>query len=69
MLKKYHLAPEECIMIGNDAKTDIEGAAAAGMDTCYIHSNLSPEHDLPVKATYVLDEMNMDQLCRILEIL
>lgn len=69
LLEKYHLAPEECIMIGNDVKTDIAGAAAVGMDTCYIHSNLSPAHDLPVKATYVLDEMNIDRLCRILEIL
>lgn len=69
LLEKYHLTPEECIMIGNDTKTDIAGAAAAGMDTCYIHSNLSPAHDLPVKATYVLDEMNIDRLCRILEIL
>lgn len=69
LLEKYHLAPEECIMIGNDAKTDIAGAAGVGMDTCYIHSNLSPAHDLPVKAAYVLDEMNIDRLCRILEIL
>lgn len=69
LLEKYYLTPEECIMIGNDAKNDIAGAAAAGMDTCYIHSNLSPAHDLPVKATYVLDEMNIDQLCQILEIL
>ncbi|MDY2626793.1 MAG: HAD family hydrolase [Lachnospiraceae bacterium] len=69
LLEKYHLAPEDSIMIGNDAKTDIAGAAGVGMDTCYIHSNLSPEHDLPVKATYVLDEMNIDRLCRMLEIL
>lgn len=68
-------------MIGNDAKSDIFGAKNAGIATCYIHSNISPE--LPVKKTsdadgkvteeqifpeadYVLKEMDMEALLKIL---
>lgn len=66
LLEKYHLNPKECIMIGNDAKTDIAGAANMGMDTCYIHSNISPEYDIEVGATYVQMEMNIEKVCKIL---
>ncbi|EFM11148.1 HAD-superfamily hydrolase, subfamily IA, variant 1 [Paenibacillus curdlanolyticus YK9] len=31
------------VMIGNDSRTDIEGARRAGIDGCYIHSNSSPD--------------------------
>lgn len=66
LLDKYHLNPKECIMIGNDVKTDIAGAANMGMDTCYIHSNISPEYDIEVEATYVQMEMNMGEVCKML---
>ncbi|MDD7389897.1 MAG: HAD family hydrolase [Lachnospiraceae bacterium] len=68
LLETYHLQPQDCIMIGNDAETDIAGAAGIGMDTCYIHSNLSPGYDTLVKATYILEKMNIGQLCRLLKI-
>lgn len=58
LLDKYHLNPKECIMIGNDEKSDIAGATKAGMDSYYIHSNISPESSDIVNATYV--QMNMD---------
>ena len=66
LLEKYELDPGECIMIGNDALCDIAGGRAAGMDTLYIHSNLSPQVDSPPEATYVLMEMDMQQAARIL---
>lgn len=53
LLETFGLDPKECIMIGNDALCDIEGAKRAGMDTCYIHSNISPPGDFNVEATYV----------------
>ncbi|MFD0674643.1 HAD family hydrolase [Cohnella sp. GCM10027633] len=31
------------VMIGNDHRTDVEGARRAGIDACYIHSNCSPD--------------------------
>lgn len=45
--------PEKCLMIGNDEICDIQGAQNVGMDTFYIHSNLSPEYTGKVKATYM----------------
>lgn len=66
--KEYGLKPEECLMIGKDEKCDIEGAKSAGMDTCYIHSNLSPECKKEPDATYCQMEMDLKKICRILEI-
>jgi len=33
----------KCLMIGNDRSTDIGGAKAAGLDTLYIHTDLTPQ--------------------------
>ena len=55
-------------MIGNDALCDIEGAKRAGMDTCYIHSNISPSGDSNVEATYVQMKMDMEKVCGMLGI-
>lgn len=35
--ERYGLQKEQCIMIGNELKSDIAGAAAAGMDSFYIN--------------------------------
>jgi putative hydrolase of the HAD superfamily len=32
----------KCLMIGNDRQTDIFGATAAGLDTLYMHTNITP---------------------------
>lgn len=45
LLDTYKLDPKESIMIGNDIKADIEGARAVGLNTLYIHSNISPWED------------------------
>ncbi len=42
LLEEQNLNPADCLMIGNDRETDIAGAKAAGMDTLYMHSNLTP---------------------------
>lgn len=42
LIRDQRLDPKETLMIGNDPKCDIEGAAAVGFDTCYIHSDISP---------------------------
>ncbi len=41
LLDKEKLVPEECLMIGNDHTTDIEGANRVGMDSLYVHTNCS----------------------------
>lgn len=68
LLEKYHLNPKECIMIGNDERSDIAGAAKAGTDSFYIHSNISPEFSKKINATYVQLEMNLGKVCNTLGI-
>lgn len=42
LLEERKLDPRKCLMIGNDLNTDIAGAKAAGLDTLYMHTNLTP---------------------------
>lgn len=42
LLKEQKLDAKRCLMIGNDRQTDIAGAKAAGLDTLYMHTNLTP---------------------------
>ncbi len=41
-VREHGLDPARCLMIGNDAATDIAGAKAAGMAALYLHTNISP---------------------------
>lgn len=59
LLEQEHLSPSRTLMIGNDPVCDIAGAKNAGMDTFYIHSNLSPDISSLPKATYVLEQMDL----------
>ena len=47
LLKERNLQPEKCLMIGNDRYTDIAGAKAAGLDTLYMHTALTPADQAP----------------------
>lgn len=49
LLEKEQLDPARCLMIGNDRETDIAGAKAAGLDTLYMHTNLTPSHQAEAK--------------------
>ena len=42
LVEEQKLDIENCLMIGNDRFTDIGGAKAAGMDSIYMHTNLTP---------------------------
>lgn len=52
LLQKHSLDKKESIMIGNDYITDIKGAYQAGMDSLYLHTNISPEIKGELLATY-----------------
>ncbi|MCM1542730.1 MAG: HAD family hydrolase [Blautia sp.] len=52
LLEQYGLEPSESIMIGNDEAADIAGARNVGMDTLYIHTEISPKEYGNVLATY-----------------
>ncbi|MCH5261653.1 MAG: HAD family hydrolase [Lachnospiraceae bacterium] len=61
LLNRYDLAAAECLMIGNDMATDIEGAVQAGMDSFYIRSAISPreQSSTHVRADYMMEKMNL----------
>lgn len=42
LITEQNLDVKQCLMIGNDRETDIAGAKAAGLDTLYMHTNLTP---------------------------
>ncbi len=44
LLEDRKLDVKKALMIGNDRETDIAGAKAAGMDTLYLHTGLTPSH-------------------------
>ena len=47
LLNEQKLDPQSCLMIGNDRDTDIAGAKAAGLDTFYMHTALTPPDQAP----------------------
>lgn len=50
LLEDQQLDPKKCLMIGNDRETDIAGAKAAGLDTFYMHTDLTPPDQSPADA-------------------
>ena len=41
LLNEHSLDVSQCLMIGNDRRTDIAGAQAVGLDTLYLHANIT----------------------------
>lgn len=66
LLDKHHILPEESIMIGNDAVSDIRGAKEVALHTFYIHSNISPDIEKTPEADYVLMQMDLAKVRQIL---
>ena len=58
LIEKHNLDINDSIMIGNDYICDIAGATNAGLNSLYMHSNLSPEIKGPLTSTYSI--MNID---------
>lgn len=54
VIDRYHLDSKETIMIGNDSIADIQGAYEAGLDSLYIHTEISPECVEDLKSTYTI---------------
>lgn len=68
LIEKHSIKPSESIMIGNDMRSDIEGAQTVGMNTMYIHSNISPELVGKPEADFVLAELDMERVMDLLEV-
>lgn len=54
LIREHNLKPEKCLMIGNDRETDIAGARNAGIDTLYMHTNLTPQEQAPADPAAML---------------
>ena len=68
LLEEQQLDPKQCLMIGNDRETDIAGAKAAGLDTFYMHTALTPNDQSPADPANPM-EFEGDDWERIAEIL
>lgn len=65
LLTKYGLDKKDCIMIGNDRTSDIRIAAESGMDSLYMHSNISPQitpQYNEIKATYEVTDGDFSRI-------
>lgn len=62
MLKDLNLNPKETIMIGNDEITDIKGSFEAGLDSLYIHTNISPEVKGQLFSKYTIMDGNIKKI-------
>jgi putative hydrolase of the HAD superfamily len=51
LVAEQKLDVTKCLMIGNDRQTDIAGAKLAGMDTLYMHTNLTPSEQAEADPT------------------
>lgn len=62
LIQKYNLDVEKSIMIGNDYIADIYGGSNVGLNTAYLHSNLSPEIKGKLKSNHILMKMDFKKL-------
>lgn len=62
LMRKYALVPAESIMIGNDEAADIAGANQMGMDSLYIHTDISPREYGKAEATYRVMDGNFRRI-------
>lgn len=67
LLERFGLDPAESVMIGNDLSADIAGARAVGMDSLYIHTEISPKEDIAllpggIRPTYCVMDGNFRKI-------
>lgn len=69
ILDRYNLKAEESVMIGNDGGTDIGGANTVGMDSAYLHTNISPRDTIikNVQATYIVEDGDLGKLKKLIK--
>ena len=67
LFDKYGLKKEESIMIGNDATSDIKGATDFGIDSLYIHTEISPQ-PMPKHpgSTYVIKDGDFRKISKLI---
>lgn len=63
---RYGIEKSTALMIGNDPYTDIAGANACGIDSVYLHSNLSPQWTSAPDSTYLIPDGKLQVLQQLL---
>lgn len=72
LVEEQGLDISKCLMIGNDLHTDIAGAKHAGIDTLYMHTNLTPPDQrcadpaLQTDTHYEYEGCDWAELCEII---
>lgn len=54
-------------MIGNDPIADIKGAHDIGIDSLYIHSNLSPKEPIELLSNYSVMNGDVYQILKVMQ--
>ena len=72
LVEEQGLDISKCLMIGNDLHTDIGGARNAGVDTLYMHTNLTPPDQrkadpaMQTATHYEYEGYDWEELCEII---
>ena len=72
LVEEQGLDISKCLMIGNDLHTDIGGARNAGIDTLYMHPNLTPPDQrkadpaMQTATHYEYEGYDWEELCEII---
>lgn len=54
LIQKYPMNPKTTLFVGNDSRTDIQGAKTVDFSTYYVKSNISPQGDMAENADYII---------------
>lgn len=65
LFDRYGLKKSDSIMIGNDFRSDIGGAADFGIDSLYIHQSISPDIDGELRSTYTVMDGDVFKIKRL----
>lgn len=66
LFDRYGLKKSESVMIGNDFRSDIGGAADFGIDSLYIHQSISPGIDGELRSNYTIMDGDVRKMIKIL---
>lgn len=68
LLQNWNLDRDTCIMIGNEAASDVAVASACHMDSIYLHTNLSPAQEDAPDATFRIPDGDHKKILSFLKI-
>ena len=66
LIEKYNIDVKKSIMICNDYIADILGSTNVGLDSLYLHSNLSPEIKGELTSTHTLMEIDLFEAAKLI---